>query len=193
MFGVILFLHLVGVALLVASVATSLVALLRIQTAATVRELRSLVAGTKRVEVVIIPAMLLLIATGLYLVSQGGRHGSNPWSEGWVITSLVVTGVLGALGPTVEASDDKRLRAAIANATSERPHADLRQIQVAARPTYIVFFGTAQIAALLFLMSNRPDTAVAITACIVAATASVIAASIRLRSVRHLHPEHSPA
>lgn len=145
-----LFLHLVGVALLVASVTITLLTLMRIQTARTVRELRSLVAGTKKVEFVIIPAMLLIIASGLYMVSQHDSHGAMPWTAGWVITSLVVTLILAALGPTVEASDDKRLRAAIAGAKDERPHADLREVQLAARPTYVVFFGTSQVVALFF-------------------------------------------
>lgn len=193
MYNAVLFLHLVGVALLIASVTITLLAMLRIQTAGTVRELRSLIAGTKRVEVVIIPAMLLIIGSGLYMVSQHGHHGRIPWTAGWVVTSLVVTLMLALMGPTVEASDDRRLRAAVAGASGERPQADLREIQLAPRPIYVVFFGTSQVVALLFLMSNRPGLAVAIAACIVAAGASVIAAFIRLRSVRRATSVHLEA
>ena len=109
--------------------------------------------------------MLLIIGSGLYMVSQKSDHGRIPWTAGWVITSLVVTVMLAAIGATIEANDDKRLRAAIANASGELPQADLRNLQLAARPTHIVFFGTSQVVALLFLMSNRPGLAVAITAC----------------------------
>ncbi len=162
MYDAALFLHLLGVVLLAGSIAVTLLATLRVQTAETVRELRSLIAGTKRVEAVIVPAMLFIIGPGLYMVSQHGYHGRIPWNAGWVVTSLVITLLLTVMGPTVEASDDRRLRAAIASATSERPEADLREIQLAARPSYVVFFGTSQVVALLYLMTNRPGLAVAI-------------------------------
>lgn len=184
MYNPALFLHLLGVALLVGSVTITVLTTLRVQTAGTVRQLRSLVAGTKRVEVVIGPAMLLIIGSGLYLVAQHGSHGSIPWSSGWVITSIVITLLVTVIGVTVEASDDRRLRAAIAGASSERPQADLREIQLASRPIYMVFFGASQVVALLFLMTNRPGLAVSIAACVVAAVAAVIAAFIRIRSVR---------
>lgn len=192
MYNAALFLHLLGVALLVSSVTITLLALLRIQTAGTVRELRSLIAGTKRVEVVIGPAMLLIIGSGLYMVAQHGDQGSNPWTAGWVITSLVVTVLVAVIGVTVEGSDDRRLRAAIASAEGELPHADLREIQLAPRLTYLVSFGTFQVVALLFLMTNRPGLVVAIAACVIAAVASAIAASIRLRSVRRRARRTSP-
>lgn len=184
MYNAALFLHLLGVALLIGSVTATLLTTLRVQTAGTVRELRSLIAGTKWGEVVIIPAILLIIASGLYLVAQHGYHGSIPWNAGWVVTSLAITLLLAIIGPTVEASDDRRLRSAIASAPGERPQAGLREMQLASRPIYVVFFGTSQIVALLFLMTNRPDLAVAIAVCAVAAAVSAIAASIRIRSVR---------
>lgn len=183
MYNLVLFLHLLGVAFLVGSVTATLLVTLRVQTAPTVREMRSLIAGTKWGEVVIVPAMLLIIATGLYMVAQHD-HGSIPWTAGWVLTALVVTVLLSVIGGTVEKRDDKRLRTAIASASGERPGTDLREIQLAARPIYVVFFGTSQVVALLFLMTNRPGLAVAITACVVAAAASAIAASLRIRSVR---------
>jgi Predicted integral membrane protein (DUF2269). len=190
MYDAVLFLHLLGVALLIASVTTTVLAMLRIQPAETVRKLRTLVAGTKRVEVVIIPAILLIIGSGLYLVSQHSDDGSIPWTAGWVITSLVVTVLLAVIGATVEASDDRRLRAAIANASGELPGADLREVQLAARPTYVVFFGTSQVVAILFLMTNKPCLAVAIAACAIAAAASAIAAFFRVRSIGRSKSAH---
>ncbi len=184
MYNVALFLHLLGVALLVGSVTTTLVATLRVQTAGSVAELRSLTAVTKRIDVVIIPAMLLLIGPGLYMVSQHGGDGSIPWSAGWVGTALVVVLALAVIGGTVEARNDKRLRDAIASASGEWPQDDLRELQRASSPIYVGFFGASQIVALLFLMTNKPGLAGAIAACAVAASASAIAASIRIRSVR---------
>ena len=76
--------------------------------------------------------------------------------------------------------------AAIGSASNEWPQADLRKLQLAASPIYSVFFGTSQVVALLYLMTNRPGLAISITACAVAAAASAIAATIRIRSVRRV-------
>jgi uncharacterized membrane protein len=185
MYGTFLFLHLLGVALLVGSVTATLLTTLRVQTAGTVRELRSLVAGTKLGEFFIVPAMLIIIGSGVYLVVQHD-HGGIPWSAGWLVVSLALTLVVTVIGGTVEGSDDRRLRAAIASAPEEGPHEDLRAVQLAARPIYVLFFSTSQVLALLFLMSNRPSLAVSIAACVIAAVASVVVASIRIRAVRRV-------
>jgi hypothetical protein len=179
-----LFLHLIGVVLLVGSVTTTLVTTLRVQTAASVAELRTLTAMTKRVEVFIAPGMVLIIATGLYMVSQHGNHGSIPWSAGWVDTALFISVLVAVIGRTVEARDAKRLHAAIDRAKDERPQADLRKLQIAASPIYSVFFGTSQVIAVLYLMTNRPGLGVSIAACAIAALVSAVAAAIRIRSVR---------
>jgi hypothetical protein len=184
MYNAALFLHLFGVVLLVGSVTTTLLATLRVQTAGSVAELRSLTAVTKRIEAVIVPAMLLIIGPGLYMVSQHGYHGSIPWSAGWVDTSLFVTLMLSVIGRTVEARDAKRLHTAIASAPDQWPQADLRELQLASSPIYSVFFGSSQVVALLYLMTNRPGLAASIAACAIAAVASAIAATIRIRSVR---------
>ena len=181
MYDIALFLHLVGVVLLVGAVTITVVAMLRVQTAASVAELRSLTAATKRTEIALAPAMLLIIGAGLYMVYL---HDGIPWNAGWVWTSLAVTVILIVIGNTAEARDTKRLNGAIASASDERPNAELRQIQLASRPIYIVFFGASQVVALLYLMTNKPDLAASLATCVIAALASAIAASIRMRSVR---------
>jgi hypothetical protein len=139
---------------------------------------------TKRIEAFIAPGMVLIIGTGLYMVSQHGDDGSIPWAAGWVDTALFIAVLLSVIGRTVEARDAKRLHTAIDSASDEWPQADLRKLQLAASPIYSVFFGTSQIVALLYLMTNRPDLAISIAACAVAAAVSAIAATIRIRSVR---------
>jgi uncharacterized membrane protein len=186
MFNVVLFLHLLGVLLLVGAVSTTLVATLRVQTAQSVAELRTLTAATKHIESALVPAMIIIIVTGVYMVAQHDNHGANPWIAGWVITSEVVTVLLAVIGRTVEARDAKRLHTAIENASNDWPQADLRAVQVASSPIYSVFFGTSQVVAVLFLMTNRPGLAVSIAACVTAAVVSVILGAVRLRSVRAL-------
>jgi hypothetical protein len=179
-----LFVHLFAVALLIGSVSTTLLAMLRVQTARSVAELRILTAGTRYTQFAIIPAMLLIIGSGLYLVSRHGYHGSIPWGAGWVDTALVVTLLLSVIGGTVEDSDARKLQAAVANASGERPDAELGRLQRASRPVYVVFFGTSQVLAVLYLMTCRPSLAVSITACAVAAAVSALAAWRRVRSIR---------
>jgi uncharacterized membrane protein len=184
MYNAALFLHLLGVVLLVGSVTTTLLTTLRVQTAGSVAELRTLTAVTKRIEAFIAPGMVLIIVTGIYMVSQHGYHGSIPWSAGWVDTALFIVVLLSVIGRTVEARDAKRLHAAIDSASDEGPQADLRKLQLAASPIYSVFFGTSQVVALLYLMTNRPGLPISIAACAIAAAVSAVAAAIRIRSVR---------
>jgi hypothetical protein len=184
MYNAALFLHPLGVVLLVGSVTTSLVTTLRVQTAGSVAELRTLTAVTKRIEAFIAPGMALIIGTGLYMVSQHGSHGSIPWSAGWIDTALFISVLVAVIGRTVEARDAKRLHTAIDNASGEWPQPDLRKLQLAASPIYSVFFGTSQVIALLYLMTNRPGLAVSIAACAIAAALAAIAAVMRIRSVR---------
>jgi hypothetical protein len=184
MYNAALFLHLLGVVILVGSVTTTLLTTLRVQTAGAVAELRTLTAVTKRIEAFIAPGMVLIIATGLYMVSQHGGDGSIPWSAGWVDTALFITVLLAVIGRTVEARDAKRLHTAIDSASDGRPSAGLRKLQLAPSPIYSVFFGTSQVVALLYLMTNRPNLAVSIAASAIAAGLSAIAAAIRIRSVR---------
>ena len=188
MYSAALFLHLLGVVVLVGCVTTTLLATLRVQTAGSVAELRTLTAVTKRIEAFIVPAMLLIIGPGLYMVSQHQYHGSIPWTAGWVDTALFVTLMLSVIGRTVEARDAKRLHTAITNASERWPQADLRELQLASSPIYSVFFGTSQIVALLYLMTNRPGLAASIAACVIAGAASASAATIRIRSVRRAAP-----
>lgn len=188
MFHVALFLHVFGVILLAGAVGTALVTTLRVQTARSVAELRTLIGATKHIESVLVPAMIIIIVTGVFMVSQRGDRGGNPWTAGWVVTSEVVTVLLAVIGRTVEARDARRLHTAVHGATSEWPQAKLSAVQAASSPIYSVFFGTSQVVALLFLMTNRPNFAVSIAACVLAAVVSASAGTLRLRSVRRRSP-----
>jgi len=184
MYNAALFLHLIGVVVLVGAVTTTLLTTLRVQTAGSVAELSTLTAVTKWIEGFIAPGMVLIIVTGLYMVSQHGYHGSIPWSAGWVDTALFIAVLLTVIGRTVEARDAKRLHTAIGEASDGQPQASLRKLQLAPSPIYSVFFGTSQVIALLYLMTNRPGLAASIAACAIAGIVSAIAAAVRIRSVR---------
>ncbi len=181
MYDFALFLHILGVVMLVGAVTTTLVATLRSQTARSVSEVRLLTSVTKKIDVVIGPAMLLILAAGLYMVSQHGGDGSITWTSGWVDVAIVVFAVMSILGPTVESGHAKRLlKAAEAHPDGPVPP-DLDRMRSAALPTYVSLFGASQILAFLYLMTIKPALPGAIAACLVAAALSAAAATVRLR------------
>ena len=183
MYNLALFVHLLGVALLVAAMTTTLVATLRAQTAATVQDLRSVTAVTRKIDLAIGPAMLLILSGGLYMVARGGDDGGISWTSGWVDVALVIFAVMTALGPTVESGHAKRLQSAAAQLPDGPVPAELDRLRRDATALYVSFFGASQILAFLYLMTNKPGLVGSLVACAVAAVASAAASSRRLRSL----------
>jgi hypothetical protein len=183
MYDVALFLHLVGVVLLVGAVTTTLVATLRVQRAASVAEVVTLTAVTKKVDVVIGPGLLLILGSALYMLSVHGGDGSIPWTAGWVVVAFGIFLVMAVLGPTVEAGHAKRvLRLAAEQPDGPVPPAldDARRAPVG---TYVAFFGAAQIIATLFLMTVKPDLLGSLAVFALAGLLSVAVSTARLRSL----------
>lgn len=188
MYDIALFLHILGVVLLVGAVTTTLLAILRTQRAATVAEVGSLAAVTKKIDLVIGPAMLLILGPALYMVSQHGDDGSISWTSGWVEVALVVFLVMAVLGPTVEAGHAKRL-VRLASELPEGPvPPELDAARRAPAGTYVTFFGISQILAFLYLMTNKPGLIGSITVCVVAGALSTVVAAARLRSLGAARP-----
>ena len=183
MYDVALFLHLVGVVLLVGAVTTTMVATLRVQRAASVAEVVTLTAVTKKVDVVIGPGLLLILGSALYMLSKHGGDGRIPWTAGWVVVAFGVFLVMAILGPTVEAGHAKRvLRLAAELPAGPVPPAldDARRAPVG---TYVAFFGAAQIIATLFLMTVKPDLLGSLSVFALAGLLSVAVSTARLRSL----------
>lgn len=188
MYDIALFLHLLGVVLLVGAVTTTLVAMLRAQRAATVGEIASLTAVTKKIDLAIGPAMLLILAPGLYMVSRHGDDGSIRWTSGWVDVAVIVFLVMAVLGPTVETAHAKRLLMLAEQSPPGPVPAELDAARRAPVATFVTFFGVAQIVAFLFLMTNKPGWAGAAAACVVAGLLGAGAAVLRLRALAPRSP-----
>lgn len=184
MYDVALFLHVLGVVLLVGAVATTLLATLRAQTAASVSELRSLTAVAKQVDAVIGAAMLLILGSALYMVSRHGQDGSIGWTSGWVLVAFAVFLLMAVLGPTVEGRHAKRLLQAASGLGDGPIPPEVDILRRTPLVTYVTLFGASQIVAFLYLMTNKPGLAAALAACAVAAALSVPVATLRLRSLR---------
>jgi uncharacterized membrane protein len=183
MYDLALFLHIVGVVLLVGAVTTTLLATLRAQRAATVAEIASLTAVTRKIDLVIGPAMLLILGPALYMVSRGGDDGGIHWTSGWVDVALVVFLVMAVLGPTVESAHAKRLQRRATQLPDGPVPPELDAARRAPAGTYVTFFGVSQIVAFLYLMTNKPALAGSVAACVGAGLVSALVAAARLRSL----------
>lgn len=193
MYDIALFLHLVGVALLIGAVTTTVLATLRAQTASSVSEIRLLTSVMKKIDYVIGPAMLLIFANGLYMVSRHGDDGSIRWTSGWVDVALVIFLVMAALGPTAEAGHAKRLLAAASQAPDGPVSASLDKLRRTRVPMYVSSFGVWQILAFLFLMTDKPGLTGSLATCAVAAAASAATAWLRLHSLPTSNQDALPA
>lgn len=187
MYDFALFLHLLGVILLVAAVTTTLVATLRAQTAGSVGQLRTLTAVAKKIDVVIGPATLLILAAGLYMVARHGDDGGIRWNSGWVDVAIVIFLVMSVLGPTVEAGHAKRLLQSVQDLPDGPVPAEVDALRRSSLVTYVSLFGAGQIVAFLYLMTNKPGLAGSLAACAVAAAVSAVVAAMRLRSLASVH------
>lgn len=189
MYDVALFLHLLGVVLLVGGVTTTLVAMLRAQTAASVGALRTLTAVGKKIDVVIGPATLLILASGLYMVARHGDDGGIHWTSGWIDVAIAIFLLMSVLGPTVEAGHAKRLLQAVAELPDGPVPTGVDALRRSPLATHVSLFGTAQIVAFLYLMTNKPDLLGSLIACGIATAAGAVVAALRLRLLPPLHAD----
>jgi hypothetical protein len=167
----------VGVVTLVIALAYTLGGLFRAQRAADVAGIRSALSFVPIAEKLIPPAMLLIFAFGLYLVGDG--HWG--WSTGWVDVAIAVFVLMSVLGPAVES----KRTGALAESVRELPDGPVPPEVDALRRdpvlTHVALFGSWQIVAFLFLMTNKPSLAGAIATCAIAAAISVPLARLALR------------
>jgi Predicted integral membrane protein (DUF2269) len=184
-----LFLHVLGALVLGAANALLLAGLIQARRASTVEELRlwsGLALGTGRMT---LPAALLLLVPGIYLV-----FAAWGWATPWIDVSLgvlVILALLGrfALGPRLAALRMDALHAAsgpISHAL-HRQRAD-RALWTAA------WMSTALILGVVFLMTNKPDlvgTLATIAVAIVAGAALPIV--LRPSAARPAAPSQVPA
>lgn len=183
MYAIALFLHLSGVVVLVAAVTTTLLATLRSQTAESVEQVRTLAATAAKVDLVIGPAMLLILAPGLYMVSRHGHDGSIRWTSGWVDVAVVVFALMAVLGPAVESRHAKRTFRLAGQLPDGPVPPELEAACRAPVGTYVTLFGVSQIFAFLYLMTSKPPLVGAITAVVLAGLLSTVVATIRLRGL----------
>jgi hypothetical protein len=179
----------VGVVTLVIALAYTLGGLFRAQRAPDVGGIRSALSFVPLAEKLIPPAMLLIFAFGLYMVGDG--HWG--WSTGWVDVAIAVFVLMSVLGPAVES----KRTGALAESVRELPDGPVPPEVDALRRdpvlTHVALFGSWQIVAFLFLMTNKPSLAGAIATCAIAAAISVPLARLALRPRASDAAERMPA
>lgn len=154
--------------------------LLRAQRAGTVSQIRVATGGVPLADRLIPPAMLLVLGFGLYLVSRHGGDGSIAWTAGWVVVSLVIFAVMAVLGPAVEAKRAKALWTAAYAATDEVITPEIDRLRRDPILTQVSMFGSCQLVAFLYLMSNKPALPGSLTAVGIAALVSIVLTHVAL-------------
>lgn len=178
MYGVVLFGHLLGVLMLAGGVIMTLTGVLRAQRAPTVAGVRAAVAAGPIAGRMIPPGLLLILGCGLYLWSRHGDDGGIAWTAPWLITAVTVFAIMSVLGPAVEEGRTKRIATAAHAAPDGPVPPELDRLRRDRLLHHVTFFGSAQIVALLFLMSVKPGlTGSLLTVGVAAALSQVIAAT----------------
>lgn len=168
MYDAALFVHLLGVAVLMLLVGIELPALLRAPTAPDVPALRAALLNAPLVSRLIPVPILLIVVPGLYMV--GDRWS---WSQGWVVTTFVVVGSLLVIGPAVNGRRLDTLHAAAEAAGSGPVPAEVETLRRDRVMHLGICYATLETVVLLFLMTNKPSGLVAVPLAVVAALLAV--------------------
>ena len=169
MYHPVLFAHFLGVALLVAAAGLELTTLRRIARAATNAEVCAALADGALIPKLYPIAALLLIASGAVLVALTGTE----WRAGWLVVSLFIVFTLSVVGHAVVGAKMKALAAAAFGSSDRGVNASVDRARRDVVLNVAGALSATQIAALLYLMSNKPSFAVSAAIVVAAAAVSV--------------------
>lgn len=169
--GTALWLHIVAAILLVGGSAWAHVAAIRLRRARTVDEARAHAATLHTFVRASMPLALVTLAAGAYLATVGAY-----WSAPWLVTSLVLFAVVGALsGSRVEPASAALVAALDEAAPGPLPRAATQAIHAPGLRVAAAFGGIDL--ALVFLMSNKPGLLVSVTAAVLGVAIGVVLAA----------------
>ena len=189
MYDFALFMHLVGVVLLVISLSYTLGGLFRAQRASTVGDIRSSLVFVPIAEKIIPVAMLVILGFGLFMVGDG--HWG--WGTGWVDVAIAIFLLMSVLGPAVEGKRTAKLLEGVEELPDGPVPPEVEALRRDPVLTHVALFGSWQIVAFLFLMTNKPGFGGAIAACAIAAAISVPLARLALRPAAMVAAVDGPA
>jgi hypothetical protein len=166
-YGIVLFIHLCGVVAAFAATGVLLLAMRRIRAAQNGAEALPWLAVGKATARTFPPALLVLVASGAYLV-----HDAWSWDAGWVDAGLAGALALPLIGDRIEGRAAARLAQALAAAPHEAPGALVRD------PVFWTasLVNPALALGIVFVMATKPSLAGSIAALLVAAALGALAA-----------------
>ena len=168
MYGVVLFAHVCALLAAISAGALSHLSEERMRSAETTAALRPWARLLGRVGKVFPVALLVLLASGTYLV-----HDAWSWSAGWVEASLVGVGLLFASGAGPVRLRGLALRRALMEAGDGQPPPEVRRLIVRHPAAFASWMNTGLAVAIVFAMTARPALAGSAAALVVGTVAGL--------------------
>lgn len=176
MFLVLLFFHLLGVAIVFAAMGIELAAHVALLRAQTIAQARAALCNTSPIGPLMGLGVALLVIMGVAMIFAGG-FGWQPW----VIVAFVTTIALAINGPITNGKRGEALNRLAQNA----PDGPITPKFAAARLdrvlNYSVFATACELIALLYIMSNKPGLAGSLLTIAIAAVVAVVPAALLTR------------
>jgi uncharacterized membrane protein len=173
-YDVVLFLHIMAAVFGFGVAAVLHVMLFRLRSATDVRQVRDQMPVLKVAEPLFPLSAILLFGLGAYLVHLS--DGDVTWGEGWIITAIVALIVVEGVGGAIIGRRTKVLHAAVDAAPDGPIDAPIRAL-LADRGIWVgAHFNTAVIAAIVFLMTVKPDGVGSVVTVVIGAVIGIASA-----------------
>lgn len=169
MFLILLFLHLLAVAMLFAATGIELAVYVALHRAQTVAQALAALSNGPFIGPIFGLAVLLLVAVGVAMVYVGG-FGWQPWT----IVGFIVTIVLAVNGPLINGKRGEALYRLAQNEADGPITPELEAARSDRVLNYSVFMTAFELIAALYVMSNKPGLAGSLLAVAIAAAAALV-------------------
>jgi uncharacterized membrane protein len=169
MLQVLLFLHVVAVALLFTGLGIEIAAQRGARRATTAAQVHAAMVNGRLMGPLMGGSSLLLIVAGIGMVQLGG-YGWQPWT----VTGLVIAVLLSAMGPTINGrrNDAVRALAGDGGAGPITPALDAARHDRVLQ--YSVTFMITELLAMIYVMTNKPPLAICLFAVVLAALVACV-------------------
>jgi hypothetical protein len=152
--------------------------------ARTVADVRAALLNNGAVGPLMGGGVVLLLAAGISMIYAGGFG----WSPPWIGIVFLITIFLAVVGPANNGRRMDAMHAMAAKAADGPLPAEIENARSHGLLHYGVWMGTLEMVAALFIMTVKPDAAIAGAAAIAAALAALIPARMGSREGTHTTP-----
>jgi hypothetical protein len=176
MFLILLFFHLLAVAMLFAAVGIELAVYFALHRAQTIAQARAALSNGPLIGPIMGFGVLLLVAMGVAMVYVGG-FGWQPWTT----VVLIMTIVLAVNGPITNGKRGEALYRLAQNATDGPITPELETARSDRVLNYSVFMTACEFIAALYIMSSKPGLAGSLLAVAIAAMIALVPTALVTR------------